>query len=604
MPERPKQSPPQLNAPPERRSHAHRGLGVSGGIVIGKALVLDTEYGRVARRSIRPEQVKAELARFEDAVRVSIAELGEVYKKAEKEMGKETAAIFRVHAAMLGDKALIGKMRKLVETELVSAEFALSHTLAELADKFRASRDATFNTKANDIDDLAVRVLHHLVGTGRQRLQHVAPGTIVLARDLTPSQTAAFDRAKVVGFATDLGGRTGHTSIVARALGIPAVVGCQDLTAPADDGDTVILDGEKGIVIVNPTTEQLDEYTGYIEQTRVFRLSLDELSDMPSVTLDGAHVELLGNIEFPEEIPSIFDHGGEGVGLYRTEYLYLARDMEPTEKDHFNAYRKCVELCRGKPLTIRTVDLGADKYTQSRTDIPERNPFLGCRSIRYCLRSLPMFRRQLKAIVRASAFGPIRVMFPLVTTTSEFRSAKFHVMEAMEDLAEDGVPYDPKIKLGMMVEVPSAAIMADTFAREVDFFSIGTNDLVQYTLAVDRTNERIANLYNPAHPAVIKLIRDVARVARHRKIPVSCCGESAAELEYAMLLIGLGLRTLSVTASSIPRLKRMIRSVTVAQCERVAKQALSLDSDVQVSSLLRDRARKIVPEAFDGRAAD
>ena len=584
--------------------HAHRGVGVSGGVVIGKALVLDTEHGRIARRSIRAEQAKPELARFEEAVRVSIAELGEVYKKAEKEMGKETAAIFRVHAAMLADQALTGKMRKMIESELVSAEYAVSHELTELADKFRASRDATFNTKANDIDDLAVRVLHHLVGTGRQRLRHVEAGTIVMARDLTPSQTAGFDRAKIAGFATDLGGRTGHTAIVARALGIPAVVGCRDLTGPTEDGDTVILDGEKGMVIVNPTPEQLGEYAGYIEQSRVFRLSLDELSDLPAVTLDGVKVDLLGNIEFPEEIPSIFEHGGEGVGLYRTEFLYLANDTEPSEKDHFNAYKRCVELCRGKVLTIRTVDLGADKYTQSRAEVPERNPFLGCRSIRYCLRSLPMFKKQLKALVRASAFGPIRIMFPLVTTTSEFRSAKFHVMEAMEDLAEEGVEYDHDIKIGMMVEVPSAAIMADAFAREVDFFSIGTNDLVQYTLAVDRTNERIANLYNPAHPAVVKLIRDVIRVARRHGIPVSCCGESGSELEYAMLLVGLGLRTLSVTASAIPRLKRMIRSVTVAQCERVARQALSLDSDVQISSLLRDRARKIVPEAFDGRAAD
>jgi len=577
---------------------------VSGGVVIGTALVLDTEHGRIARRSIRPEQVKAELARFEDAVRTSIAELGEVYRKAEKEMGKETAAIFRVHAAMLGDKTIIGPMRKMIEGDLVSAEFAVSYKLGEFADRFRASKDATFNTKANDIDDLAVRVLHHLVGTGRQRLQNIAPGTIILARDLTPSQTAAFDRAKVVGFATDLGGRTGHTAIVARALGIPAVVGCQNLTAPANDGDTVVLDGEKGLVIVNPSPDQLAEHRGYIEQARVYRLSLDELSDLPAVTLDGARIELMGNIEFPEEIPAIFQHGGEGVGLYRTEFLYLSRDTEPTEKDHFNAYKRCIELSGGRPLTIRTVDLGADKHTQSRAEIPERNPSLGCRSIRYCLRSIPMFRRQLRAIVRASALGPVRVMFPLVTTTSEFRSAKFLVKEVMEDLAEDGQQFDPDLKLGMMIEVPSAAIMADTFAREVDFFSIGTNDLVQYTLAVDRTNERIANLYNPAHPAVVKLVRDVARAARHHKIPVSCCGESAAELEYAMLLVGLGLRTLSVTASAIPRLKRMIRSVTLAQCERVAKQALSLDSDVQVSSYLRDRARKIVPEAFDGRAAD
>ncbi len=409
---------------------------------------------------------------------------------------------------------------------------------------------------------------------------------------------------KVVAFATDLGGRTGHTSIVARALGIPAVVGCGDLTDYATDGTPVIVDGDRGLVIIDPDRAQLDEYYAYIEQRKVFQLSLDDLAGLQSVTRDGVAIELLGNIEFPQEIPIIFKCGGEGVGLYRTEFLYLTRETEPTEEEHFAAYSECVKLCAGKVLTIRTVDLGADKYTQRQKEQPERNPFLGLRSIRYCLKNLPMFKTQLRAILRASALGPIKIMFPLVTSTQELRQAKWVLREVMEDLGEEGVAYDPKVQVGMMVEVPSAAIMADLFAREVDFFSIGTNDLIQYTLAVDRTNEKVAAMFNQAHPAVIHLIKDVARVSRRRGIPVSCCGESAGDPEFAVLLIGLGLRTLSATAASIPQLKRLVRSVTIEQCEKIARKALSLDSDVSVAAFLRDQTRKIIPEAFDGRSVE
>jgi len=348
----------------------------------------------------------------------------------------------------------------------------------------------------------------------------------------------------------------------------------------------------------------LDRYDRSIEHRRVYRLSLDELADLDAVTTDGVRMNLHGNIEFPDEATDVLAMGGTGVGLYRTEFLYLTSDTEPTEDDHYASYAQCIDLLDGRPLTIRTVDLGADKYTQERTEIPERNPFLGCRSIRYCLRSLPMFKTQLRAILRAAALGPVRVMFPLITSIGEFRQARMFLLEAGEDLAEDGIEHSTKIPIGMMVEVPSAAVMASMFAQEADFFSIGTNDLVQYTLAVDRTNERVAHLYEPAHPAVIRLIREITKAGRRRNIPVSCCGEAAGDLQYALLLMGLGVRTLSVTAQSIPPLKRMIRSIGMSECERIAKKAFRFDSAAQVSALLRDRARRIVPEAFDGRSAD
>ena len=591
-----------------------KGIGVSPGVVIARVLLLQDDPNRVPRRVVPEAAVKTELSRFEAALKASVDELQAVYKQAEKEMGKDAAKIFQFHIGMLSDRSLTGPIRKLIETERLAAESAVSQVLGQIAAKFRASPDAVFATKVNDVDDLATRLITQLTGGDQSdRLSKLDGNVIIIARDLTPSQCAGFDREHVLGFATDLGGRTSHTAIVARALGLPAVVGCEHVgvaAAASDvDGAVAILDGDHGEVVLNPTPERLREISAYLEHKRIYQLSLDELAHLPAVTQDGTPIELMANIEFPEEVAKVIELGGDGVGLYRTEFLVLTRRHEPTEGDHFAAYRRCVELAQGKPLTIRTLDLGADKYTQSRTEVPERNPFLGLRSIRFCLKHQGVFKRQLRAILRASGLpgvrpGQFRIMFPLITSTSELRQAKYLLNDVMEDLSEEGHAFDPNVKVGMMVEVPSAVVMADTFARECDFFSIGTNDLVQYTLAVDRTNERVAHLYNPFHPAVVIFMRDIIRAARRRNIPVSCCGESAGELEFALLLIGLGLRTLSVTATGIPQLKRLIRSITVSTCQRLAKQVLTMDSDVQVQSLLRDRARRIVPEAFDGRGGE
>ncbi|MEX2218083.1 MAG: phosphoenolpyruvate--protein phosphotransferase [Phycisphaerales bacterium] len=581
-----------------------KGIPVSPGVVIGRIFALDDEKQRIPRRTIPESQVPAELARLDEAIASSLAELRGVLTQAERDMGADAARIFYFHMGVLQDRNLLTPIRRMIETQKVTAEYAVYHAFSEAAAQFRRMKDSAFTTKANDLEDLLARVVKHLIGEHRTRLAELHHQAVIVAPDLTPSQAVSFDREKVVAFATDLGGRTGHTSIVARALGIPAVVGCGTVTAFATDGTRVIVDGDRGLVIIDPEQQQLDEYAAYVEQRRVYQLSLDELATLPSETRDGTRIELLGNIEFPEEIPTVLACGGEGVGLYRTEYLYLTRETEPTEEEHYRAYAQCLELLAGRPLTIRTVDLGADKYTQKRTEQPERNPFLGLRSIRYCLQNLPMFKTQLRALLRASAHGPMKIMFPLITSPAEFRQARWLLNEMMEDLADESLPYDPDLQVGMMVEVPSAALMADTFAREVDFFSIGTNDLVQYTLAVDRTNERVAHLFSPAHPAVIQLIKQVARVARRQEVPVSCCGESAGDPEYALLLIGLGLRTLSATAASIPHLKRVVRSVTVQQCERIAHKALSFDSDVSVSAFLRDQTRKIIPEAFDGRSVE
>ncbi|MEM1183938.1 MAG: phosphoenolpyruvate--protein phosphotransferase [Planctomycetota bacterium] len=582
-----------------------KGIPVSPGVVIGRVFVLgDEPVGRVPRRPVEAASVESEVERFEAARLSSIEDLRTIYERAAQEMGLEAAKIFQFHIGALSDKAIVNPIHELIRSERVSAEYASAETFRRWAEMFSQKGDTAFTTKVNDLEDLAGRVLGHLQGARRSELAKLTTPVIVAARELTPSQTAAFDRDKVLGFVTDLGGQTGHTAIVARALNLPAVVGCQRMTKSATDGSTVIVDGDRGTVILSPDQETIEQYTGYLEQAKTYRMSLREVASLPSVTRDGVEIEILGNIEFADEIDTVLEFGGAGVGLYRTEFLYLTNNAEPDEETHFESYKRCIQLLDGKPLTIRTVDLGADKYTQERAENPERNPFLGLRSIRYCLQNLDMFKTQLRAILRASAFGPLKIMFPLITSPHEFRKAKFLLNDAMEDLEEIGVEFDRNVPLGMMVEVPSAAIMADTFAREVDFFSIGTNDLVQYTLAVDRTNEQVANLYNPAHPAVIKLIRDVARAGRRRDIPVSCCGEAAGDPGFAPLLIGLGLRTLSVTSSSVPALKRLIRSLTIEQCERIAKKAISLDSEVEASAYALDRAKRLVPEAFGGRSGE
>jgi phosphotransferase system enzyme I (PtsI) len=383
-----------------------KGIPVSPGVVIGRIFALDDERQRIPRRLIPAAAVPAELARLDTALESSRKELAQVRADAEKQMGDEAAKIFHFHQGVLADKSLLGPMHALIEKDRITAEYAVHKTLADAAATFRGMKNTAFTTKANDFEDISVRVLRHLIGEHTSRLNQLHHQAVIVAPDLTPSQTVAFDREKVVAFATDFGGRTGHTSIVARALGIPAVVGCGDLTRFATDGSPVIIDGDRGVVIIDPDEAQLDEYHAYIEQQRIFQLSLDELAGLPSVTRDGTPIELFGNIEFAQEIPTVLACGGGGVGLYRTEFLYLTRETEPTEEEHYQAYAECITRLEGRPLIIRTMDLGADKYTQRQQEQPERNPFLGLRSIRYCLKSLPMFKTQLRALIRASALGP------------------------------------------------------------------------------------------------------------------------------------------------------------------------------------------------------
>jgi len=580
------------------------GIPVSEGVAIGRVFALDQSRRPIQRRVVSSDQVCEELERFEDARREAVDELDKVHAEAVHALGEEAAKIFLFHLGMLQDRTLTDPVRSMIENEHVPAEFAVSEVLRGFRDRFASMPDTAFRTKADDISDLRERLLSILIGSRRRRTSRAEADSIIVAHELTPTRAVELEKERVRGFAIDVGGPTSHTAIVARALGLPAVVGCRDLAEHVTDGQDILIDGYSGRVVLDPDEPTLAAYEAFTRTQAAIRADLRELSELPNQTADGVPIELLGNIEFPDEVSAVREMGGQGVGLYRTEFLFLTGQHPPSEDEQFEAYRRCVDLLDGKMLVIRTLDLGADKYTQQQATEPERNPFLGCRSIRLSLRSLPQFRTQLRAILRASALGPVKMMFPLITSLGEFRQARLYVREVMEDLAEEGVAFDPGVPLGMMVEVPSAAIMADLFAREADFFSIGTNDLVQYTLAVDRTNERVAHLYAPTHPAVLRLIKEVVKAGRAHEIPVSCCGESAADPEYALLLIGLGLRTLSTTSSAIPAVKRMIRSASVTQCERIARKAFTLDSAAEVSSFLRDRARKILPEVYDGRAVE
>ncbi len=580
-----------------------KGIPVAPGVVVGTVFILDDERVRIPRRKIRKEDVERELERFEESLKDSIDELAALRARTEEELGGEAATIFAFHLGMLSDRTVTDPIRERIRTDRFTAEFSVSAAFENLADRFARMGDSTFQTKINDVWDLDRRLLRHLIGEHRSRLDYLDHQAIIVAPDLTPSQTASFDRSRVIGFVTDAGGKTSHTAILARALDIPAVVGVEKLIQKASDGQKIIVDGDRGVVILKPDEETIEEYTRRIEDLAKLRLSLGELADKPSITTDGVEIELHGNIEFPLEVETVLTHGGSGIGLFRTEFLFLNSVVEPTEEEQFEVYRECVELLKGKPLVVRTMDLGSDK-AHDRWAFPERNPALGCRSIRYCLQHLPTFRRQLRAIVRASALGPVKVMFPLITTIHELRQARLLLRDVMDDLAEEGVDFDRKMPVGIMIEAPSAAIVASIFARESDFFSIGTNDLVQYTLAVDRTNERVAPLYTAAHPAIHRLIKDVVRAARRHKVPTSICGEAAGDIEYTVLLIGLGLRSLSMTPSLIPHVKRIVRSVDIGQCERVARKVGSFDSERQVSAYLRDVTRTIIPEAFDGRSVE
>ena len=575
-----------------------KGIAVSPGIAIAKSLIIDSEDYLIPQRSIDPSQRRVEIQRARNAFRDAINELTQFQTEQETIEQRNIKDIFAVHLRFLHDRSLRKKITDLVYSESVTAEYAVSKTLREIASHFTKEKDAYISERAADIYDIERRLLKQLLGKKREDVDHLTEEVAVVARELSPTQTAGFNKKFVKGIASDAGGRTSHAAIVARSLGIPAVVALEDLTESVTGGDTVIIDGNRGIVIVNPDSDTIQQYQQYSEEFTELEHRLDKIKQKPAITRGGVKITLLGNIEFPNEAELVLQKGGEGIGLYRTEFLYLNRPSEPTEEDHYQAYAETVSVFKHRPVIIRTVDLGADKYTQSKRFAPEPNPFLGLRSIRFCLQNLTMFKTQLRAILRASVLGKVKIMFPLITNIQESMQAKMILRDVMEDLDEESIAYNKHIQLGIMIETPSAALMASTLARDFDFFSIGTNDLIQYTLAVDRGNELVSTLYSSADPAVLRLIRTVIQDAHKAQIDLSVCGEMASDPEYIMLLLGLGVRTLSLAPPMIPEIKQIIRSVTIEDCNNVVRKILGMNSERQISNYLRDATRKILPEAF------
>ncbi len=573
------------------------GIAVSPGVAIGEAFVVDHEGFRIPRRFVTRDAVEAELDRLSQAVDASAEQIERNRDRVCAELGKEYGAIFTAHLQMVRDRKLRGELDEMIRDRHYSPEYAVSRVLRRYAKVFEGLESRYFSERANDIVDIEKRLLRNLLGRRREELSHVTSPVVVLAHNLTPSETANLDRRFVRGFVTEIGGPGGHTAIVAGALEIPAVVGTGPFLTDVSGGDLVIIDGDHGLVILQPDEETIARYRHEAEEQRTMRARLVSLRDLPAETADGVRIQLLGNIEFPGEVDHCLEHGADGVGLYRTEFLYLGTDKRPSEDEHYEVYAQVVKTMGGRPVVIRTLDLGADKVPGTNPVLDEEaNPFLGLRSIRLSLRNLPLFRTQLRAILRASVLGDVRIMFPLVSTLLEIRQAKMLLGDVMEDLEERGVPFNRDIPVGMMVEVPAAVMMIDQFVQELDFISVGTNDLIQYTLAVDRGNRDVASLYNASDPAVVKLIDMAARAARRAQVPVNVCGQMSSSTSYTMLLLGLGLRQLSATPAAIPEIKKVCRTVTIPQCEAVAVRALELENARDVKNYLKEELKRLLPE--------
>ncbi len=571
------------------------GIAVSPGVAIAQAVVLDAEELRIPRRSVRVSQTEHEISCLDRAIQESIKDLEAQRRDVSERLGHDAADVFNWHIGVLRDPPLRRDIVALIRDKQYSAAYATSTVMRTQQRRFLQMTDPLLAERIRDVQDIERRLLRNLLGGTGEDLAHLTEQVVLVAHDLSTSQAAGLSTTRVAGVALDVGGPTSHTAILLRSWGRPAVVGLSNLSRLVGGGDLIIIDGVNHMVIADPDPATLEEYR--VRQANYVRLTdeLGTLKDLPAVTQDGERVQLLANIEYPREVEASLSKGAEGVGLYRTEYLFL-RDVEPDEEEQFKAYCSAIEAAGERPVTIRTFDLGADKVTQERSIEPERNPMLGNRSLRYSLQHLDMFKSQLRAILRAAMKGNVRLMFPLVTSLTELRQAKMTLRDAMEDLEEMGVEFRRDLDIGMMLETPAAASQCREFAREVSFVSIGTNDLIQYLLAADRGNERVSRYYSPSHPAVVRTLRDTIRTCKRAGVDCSLCGEMAGEPIYTLLLLGLGLRSLSMAPNNIPEIKKLIRACTADKARRVARRALTFETDTQVTNYLRAETKKLLPE--------
>ena len=572
-----------------------RGIAVSPGVAVGPAVALGVETFRIPSQFVRVDAVESELDRLDRVLETVSAEITENEQLASDRLGLQYGAIFAAHGQLARDASFRDEIRGYIRRKNYSPEFATSRVIRKHAKILQELGNPQMAERAADLFDLEKRLLRELLGQGRDELKNLTDPVVLLAKNLTPSETASLDRSKILAFVTEGGGRTSHTAILAGALELPAIVGVGRFLSDVSGGETVIVDGQRGELLIDPDEDTLADYRRRAEARRTESIRLQTYRDVQPRTRSGERVFVMGNIEFPEEVGHCTDRGSDGVGLYRTEFLYLQGDSEPDEEEHFQAYCKVVTAMAGRPVVIRTMDLGADKITDSmrRGVAGHLDSALGLRSIRLSLQNLPSFKTQLRAILRASVCGDVRVMFPLVSTLLELRQAKMVLGDVMEDLEEAGVPFNPDIPVGMMVEVPSAALRADDFAREVDFFSIGTNDLIQYTLAADRADPDLAALYSAADPSVLQLIRLVVEAAARHSVPVTVCGQMSSDPKFLPLLLGLGIRQISVTPHVIPELKDLTGRLDLSACEAVADRALGLELARDVENYLREEVERL-----------
>ena len=578
------------------------GIPVSHGVTIGTAFVLGAEEFRIpARCQGSPEErdlVELEVGRFHTAVDAVADQIAADEAKVKARVGDSVGAIFAAHAQMVQDPKFHREVEESIRDKHFSPEYATTSVLRRLATEFRSMESAYLAERADDLLDLERRVLRELLGTRHEEIASLKEPVVVLAHNLTPSETAGLPREHVLGFATEIGGRTSHTAILAGALELPAVVGVGSFLQHVGGGETVIIDGNEGKILIDPDPDVVESYQNSRERLQTVARRLDALRDVDAQTKDGTRIQIRGNIEFPHEAQHCRDLGADGIGLYRTEFLYLAQDDPPTEEDHFAAYSRVLEAANGNPVVIRTLDLGADKVGGAATHLRAEhvNPDLGLRSIRLSLGDVDLFKVQLRAILRAAALGDVRVMFPLISSLAELRQARVILRDVCEELEDEGVAFRGDLPVGIMVEVPSVAVLAEDFAPEVDFFSIGTNDLIQYTLAVDRADPSVAKYYNSADPAILKMILNVVEVGRRTDTPVSLCGQMSSDLKFLPLLIGMGLRTFSVTPQVIPEVKEVLRHTSLGDAERIFRHTRGLDLARNIESYLRGELFKLCPE--------
>lgn len=574
----------------------HDAIAASPGIAIAPAFPMESEEFVVSVRPVEADAVEDEIQRFEEAVAAAVEELGELRRGTD--LPTEIGQLFDAHIVLLQDKKIHEQVKGTIRDQRLPAEYCVRSVLAEHAERLAVLDDEYFAERARDIHHIEHRILRMLTGARQEEMASLSEPVIVVARDLTPSQTARLDKKHVKGMVVDLGGRTSHTAIVARSLGIPAVVGLGDLSSQVKEGTMVVVDGNRGRVIVGADPETVSAYRRLRGEYETYRRSLERSRHLPAETRDGHRIRLHGNIEAPRDASQLVAAGGEGVGLFRTEFLFTDPRNPPTEEQHYRAYIDTLERLEGRPLVIRTLDVGGDKILADRALELERNPFMGLRSIRYCLARPAIFRPQLRAILRASNHGDVRIMFPMVDTVEEVRQAKQHLADAMDRLRREKVSFNPDIRVGVMVETPAAALTTDLLAREVDFFSVGTNDLIQYTMAVDRGNERVAGLYQPAHPSILRTLARIIRAGVESDVEVAVCGEICSEPRYTLLLLGMGLRELSLVPSAIPEIKKVIRSVTMERAKEVATTAISMGDAQETERFLQASLRQVLPMIF------